>query len=63
VRWLLIPLSAVYKVFLLLREIYFYVNPGKELPGFVISIGNIEIGGTGKTPVVEALAARLSQGG
>lgn len=25
-------------------------NKGKKLPGFVLSIGNITVGGTGKTP-------------
>lgn len=31
-------------------------NRGKELPGFVVSIGNITTGGTGKTPVVLMLS-------
>ena len=31
-------------------------NKGKKLPGFVISIGNITVGGTGKTPATIMLA-------
>lgn len=62
-RWLLLPLSFVYWIYLHLREVYLYFNPGKFLPGIVVSIGNIEVGGTGKTPVVQALCAELSQKG
>jgi tetraacyldisaccharide 4'-kinase len=29
---------------------------GKSLPGFVVSVGNITAGGTGKTPAVAMLA-------
>jgi len=31
-------------------------NRGKQLPGFVVSVGNITAGGTGKTPVVLMLS-------
>jgi tetraacyldisaccharide 4'-kinase len=34
-----------------------------QLPGFVISVGNLEAGGTGKSPVVMALAKHLIQRG
>jgi tetraacyldisaccharide 4'-kinase len=34
-----------------------------QLPGFVISVGNLEAGGTGKSPVVMALATQLLQSG
>ena len=35
---------------------YFIKNKGKNLPGFVLSIGNITAGGTGKTPATIMLA-------
>ncbi len=34
-----------------------------QLPGFVISVGNLEAGGTGKSPVVMALASNLLKSG
>jgi tetraacyldisaccharide 4'-kinase len=34
-----------------------------QLPGFVISVGNLEAGGTGKSPIVMALAQALLQKG
>ena len=36
---------------------YFIKNKGKKLPGFVLSIGNITAGGTGKTPATIMFAA------
>ncbi len=36
---------------------------GRRLPGTVISVGNLTVGGTGKTPMVLAIAERLAQEG
>ncbi|HEX4643717.1 MAG TPA: tetraacyldisaccharide 4'-kinase [Candidatus Acidoferrales bacterium] len=33
---------------------------GRKLPGTVISVGNLTVGGTGKTPVVMAVAEHLA---
>lgn len=35
----------------------------RRLPGIVISVGNLTVGGTGKTPMVLALAERLAEQG
>jgi tetraacyldisaccharide 4'-kinase len=36
---------------------------GRKLPGTVISVGNLTVGGTGKTPMVLAIAERLTEEG
>jgi len=41
----------------------FLKNRGKELPGFVVSIGNITAGGTGKTPAVLMLSRWAKENG
>lgn len=41
----------------------FLKNRGKELPGFVVSIGNITTGGTGKTPAVLMLSGWAKENG
>ena len=58
------PLSFVYEIGVRLRNAAYdrkILNP-KRLPGIVISVGNLTVGGTGKTPAVlwlsEALLAR-----
>jgi tetraacyldisaccharide 4'-kinase len=68
-RWLfyapLRALSAVYSLCLRIREkIYergWIQTKGVTVP--VISVGNISLGGTGKTPVVEKLTAMLREAG
>jgi tetraacyldisaccharide 4'-kinase len=55
---LLGPLSALYRVAVELR-LWAYKNGVLKkhgLPGFVISVGNVAVGGTGKTPAVAMLA-------
>ena len=64
-RWILLLLSQVYLVIVrgrlkLYRDRYF--RP-RSLGCLVISVGNLTVGGTGKTPVVEMLARALHQGG
>lgn len=68
-KWFLYPLlftlSRLYKICLKLRDILY--NTGmikiKEVSIPVISIGNITLGGTGKTPVVERLSIKLKEAG
>ena len=64
-RRLLWPLSQLYGVAVRIRA-WFYVHgwlEQKRLNGTVISVGNISVGGTGKTPMVIWLAERfLAQG-
>lgn len=64
-RTLLLPLAAFYTRFMCTRAALYRrgtLRP-RRLPGKVISIGNLSIGGTGKTPLVLWLARRLQQRG
>jgi len=64
-RWFLLLLSQVYLALvrgrLALYESRFF-RP-RTLGCLVISVGNLTVGGTGKTPVVEMLARALTEGG
>lgn len=62
---LLHPVSAVYKLAALSRLMAYKhrVLRPKELSVPVISIGNLTVGGTGKTPIIIDLARDLSQAG
>lgn len=61
---LLIPLSLPYSLIQRLRARLYRcgVLPSRTLPRSVISIGNITVGGTGKTPVTALIGQLLSQG-
>jgi tetraacyldisaccharide 4'-kinase len=59
---LLRPLSVVYSAISRLR-VWCYkrgIFHARKLPGTVISVGNLTVGGTGKTPMVLLLAERLA---
>ena len=61
IRFLLIPLSWLYGVSVWTRNRFYGLGLFKAhtLPCRVISVGNIVVGGTGKTPAVIALAKHL----
>lgn len=63
--YLLWPLSFIYRIFIFLRRKFYQFHFLKinylSIP--VIVVGNITIGGTGKTPVVIALAVFLKEKG
>ena len=64
-RWLLLALSGIFRgivqarLWLYRHRLFRERNPGV----IVISIGNLTVGGTGKTPVVEMFARTLQDGG
>ena len=64
-RFLLIPLSWFYTAGVHLRNILYTrrVFKARKLPCRVISVGNIVVGGTGKTPAVIAIARHLQREG
>jgi tetraacyldisaccharide 4'-kinase len=59
------PFSLLYCVFIQTRNTAFSKHRlfSKQLPVKVISVGNITVGGTGKTPLVEMLASFLNHDG
>lgn len=64
-RFLLLPLSWLYRAGVQLRNILYTrrVLKARKLPCRVISVGNIVVGGTGKTPAVIAIAEHLQREG
>lgn len=62
---LLAPLSWIYTFGIRWRNHAYLKNPARRttLPGKVISVGNIEVGGTGKSPMVIAIAQFLQEQG
>jgi tetraacyldisaccharide 4'-kinase len=63
--WLLWPLEWVYRLTLILRRLLYVLGWRRpwRAPVPVWVVGNITVGGTGKTPVVVALARALSAQG
>ena len=63
--WLLVPLSALYALVTALRRWLFRVGLKQQitLPVPVIVVGNISVGGTGKTPFTLYLVQLLQQRG
>lgn len=61
IRIVLWPIAIVYRMIVCIRNLLFDLNilPSKSFKIPVISIGNITVGGTGKTPHVEYLAGFL----
>ncbi len=64
-RWLLYVLSWVFRGIAQAR-LWLYrkrIRKARQLGVMVVSVGNLTVGGTGKTPVVERLARELQDGG
>jgi tetraacyldisaccharide 4'-kinase len=61
VSWLLWPVSLAYQTFVRLRAWCYRrgIFKQRRLNGVVISVGNLTVGGTGKTPMVLWIAERL----
>lgn len=64
-RWLLVPVAACYQLLAEARRTLYQrgLRPVTELPVPVIVVGNVTVGGTGKTPFVIWLARELLQRG
>lgn len=63
VRWLLYPLSLVYQGVVILRRRYLTAMRQCHFPVPVIVVGNLTVGGVGKTPLVVALVKRFQAQG
>ena len=65
IRWFFLPLSGVHLVVVKIRNWLYDHNflPIAELPVPVISVGNIQVGGSGKTPMIIFLLNWLQQNG
>lgn len=65
VSLLLYPFGLVYGIMVRLRRLLYRLNviPSVRLPVPVIVVGNLTVGGTGKTPLVLWLAAELQRQG
>ena len=63
--FLLWPLSLIYQFVITVRKLLFNIKilESQTLPVPVIFVGNLRVGGTGKTPCVIALAKALEQKG
>jgi tetraacyldisaccharide 4'-kinase len=63
IKVILTPFSWVYGLITLLRNFLYDtgISTSGKSPQFTISVGNLTVGGTGKTPVVEYLTKFLSQ--
>lgn len=64
-RWLLLPLSLLYRLVIFLRKQAYQndILTRHKMPVPVIIVGNISIGGTGKTPFVIWLTQQLKLAG
>ncbi|MGB3849565.1 MAG: tetraacyldisaccharide 4'-kinase [Tunicatimonas sp.] len=60
-RYLLLPLSAPYRLVTTLRNHLYNIQSKRTLhfTPFIVSVGNLSVGGTGKTPLVVYLAQWL----
>lgn len=63
ISYALLPCSLIYRGIVRLRKLYYRLFPGKKPQVPVIVVGNITVGGSGKTPVVIYLAELLASRG
>lgn len=61
--WLLLPFTLLYQFIIALRKVYLIHFNQKKFPVPIIIVGNICMGGVGKTPLVIALVHHFQQKG
>lgn len=61
--YLLLPLSWIFRCIIYIRRYLYTLSVGNEWPVPVVVVGNISVGGNGKTPCVIALANALIKKG
>lgn len=63
-RWILAPLAGLYWALTAFRNHLFNIDYKKslEFTPLLISVGNLSVGGTGKSPMIEYLASLLKPG-
>jgi len=64
-RWYLLPFSPIYGFVISIRNLFFNLKilPSKKFDIPVIGVGNLSVGGTGKSPMVMYLSSLLSKNG
>jgi len=64
-RWYLLPFSPIYGFIIFIRNLFFNLRilPSKKFDIPVIGVGNLSVGGTGKSPMVMYLSSLLSKNG
>ncbi len=62
-RWLLWPFSQIYKIFIVSRRYFLVHFKQQHFSAPIIVVGNLTVGGAGKTPLVIALAQRFQAQG
>ena len=65
IKWLLWPLAVIYRIAIGIRKLQYQLGlkSAVTLPVPVIVVGNITVGGTGKTPLIIWLASELQAQG
>jgi len=63
--FILLPITLLYQAIIFIRKIFYkyHIFRTNTLPCKVISVGNITVGGSGKTPTVEYLSRHLQSKG
>ncbi|MBA2656017.1 MAG: tetraacyldisaccharide 4'-kinase [Tatlockia sp.] len=62
-RWILWPFSLVFQAISQLRRAYYLAFAQHKFPVPIIVVGNLTVGGVGKTPLVIALAKKMQEQG